>query len=257
LYPLVKNLISLLNSLNSGIRFVYEGLDLVAQEYNLIDAILVTETSDFGRQIFRLGRKPVEENAFEAGLLKVPVGLYCEPEISDLDQGVLLNLFEMALSFEQSKHDARHDSLTNLLNRRSFDEILSNLSVQSGRYGWQFALVLLDLNDFKIINDTKGHLEGDRILKEVARILSGSLRSGDRVARVGGDEFALVLANASMEGANQVVQRIKNSIVDINVTVSAGLALAPLEATEISVLWRLADSRLYKDKQAHEVDLKR
>ncbi len=247
MYDLIKNLVMMFAEANSGISFIYSGLDAIAEEFKLIDAVLVIENENFGRQIFRLGKKPIEQNMFEVSLLEIPIGIYPQPE-KDFDQNAIIKLFEMALNIDHFKHDARHDGLTNLLNRRSFDEILVNLTFQSGRYGWQFALVLMDLNDFKQINDTKGHLEGDRILKAVSKVLSNCLRSGDRVARVGGDEFALVLANATDDGASQVVERIKRSLKEINVTISAGSAVAPAEATEIAALWGLADTRLYEDK---------
>ncbi len=251
MYSLVKNLVDMLTKSASGVGFVYDALDAIADDFKLIDIVLVVDNDYFGRQMFRLGKKQLDPDMFEVSLLETAPGLYSQPEI-DIDQGPIMNLFELALNSEHFRHDARHDGLTNLLNRRSFDEILSNLSFQSGRYGWQFALVLMDLNDFKQVNDTKGHLEGDRILKEAARVLSNCLRSGDRVARVGGDEFALVLANANDEGASQVVDRIKTSLKEIDVTISAGVAIAPTEATEILILWNLADKRLYDDKQVRE-----
>lgn len=102
------------------------------------------------------------------------------------------------------QHQAQHDSLTELLNRRHFMRLLSDrLERGSGGHGGG-ALLMIDLDDFKKVNDSHGHLAGDGVLRDVARILRSCLRESDPVARLGGDEFAVLLPHADLAGAGQV-----------------------------------------------------
>lgn len=141
------------------------------------------------------------------------------------------------------KHQAEHDSLTELLNRRSFDQILSLYEKDRS----SFALILADVDVFKQINDTCGHDTGDRILKRVAALLHTTFRSTDYVCRIGGDEFAVIMVDMSRE----LYYTITDKIAEINglpaVSLSAGVAFSD-ENGFCGSLFRAADSALYTAK---------
>lgn len=154
---------------------------------------------------------------------------------------------------------ATHDELTGLLNRRAFDQILGEERDRALRFGHPLALLLIDVDQFKSINDTHGHPAGDGVLREVARRLAAEVRSVDRVARFGGEEFALLLLQTDAAGAIQVARRICAAIesrpvfvsvaLQLNLTVSAGAAALPEHADTEAALVSAADRALYAAKQ--------
>lgn len=162
---------------------------------------------------------------------------------------------QMLMKFEKL---ARLDPLTNLPNRRGFNEIAENILLISKRFQRQFALLLLDLDDFKIINDTYGHDVGDELLKYVADMIKVNLRRTDHVARMGGDEIAIILSeikhskNAGVI-ANKILQQISkpcyiNSHL-INISASIGIACFPGSGKNLSILLKNADIALYQAKK--------
>ncbi len=154
------------------------------------------------------------------------------------------------------------DSLTQIANRRYFEECLRNEWQRMTRQKSYLSLILLDLDDFKLYNDTYGHLKGDHCLQQVAQILSRSLkRAGDLVARFGGEEFALILPQTSLEGAINLAENIRQNIKALNlehrysrnptkkVTVSIGLvSMIPQENYSLHQLIDWADQALYQSK---------
>jgi diguanylate cyclase (GGDEF)-like protein len=143
---------------------------------------------------------------------------------------------------------ADHDPLTRLLNRRAFIERLDGEVGRARRYGRSFGLVLCDLDGFKELNDRHGHLAGDEALQQFGQTLGASLRKGDEAFRIGGDEFALMLAEASEADARDVVDRI-NAQVD-GLRASFGVASCPEHAADAQTLFRLADEALYEAKRS-------
>jgi diguanylate cyclase (GGDEF)-like protein len=143
---------------------------------------------------------------------------------------------------------ADHDPLTRLLNRRAFVERLDGEVARATRYGHSFGLVLCDLDDFKKLNDTYGHPAGDGALRLFARTLRDSLRKGDEAFRIGGDEFAILLAEASEEAAREVVHRVSEELHDVRA--SFGVAACPAHASDATSLFRLADAALYEAKRS-------
>lgn len=109
-------------------------------------------------------------------------------------------------------HLASHDTLTNLFNRHYFDEKLKTLAQSSLQEGTVHALLYLDLDRFKVINDTQGHHQGDKILKEVAAKIAGMKRGSDIICRIGGDEFALLLPDTDKENARRIAQHICDTL---------------------------------------------
>jgi diguanylate cyclase (GGDEF)-like protein len=143
---------------------------------------------------------------------------------------------------------ADHDPLTRLLNRRAFVDRLDGEVARSVRYGRIVGLVLCDLDGFKELNDRAGHPAGDAALQRFARTLTGALRRGDDAFRIGGDEFALLIAEASEDDAREVVNRITRELGDLRA--SFGVASCPEDAQDPQTLFRLADDALYVAKRS-------
>ena len=155
-------------------------------------------------------------------------------------------------------HEARHDQLTGLLHHQAF---LGDLEVEverARRYGHGLALVFIDLDDFKAVNDTLGHPEGDRALERFSAAMQGSLRASDRAGRMGGDEFAAYLVEVDEETVSRFLDRLHDRVDELvelgelptGSSFSAGCAVLPAEAADVDALFRLADSRLYEAKRA-------
>ncbi len=155
------------------------------------------------------------------------------------------------------------DPLTGCLNRRGFDQALAREVARATRTGDSFALIAIDLDHFKSINDTHGHMAGDTLLREVGAILLAAGRGGDVVARMGGEEFALLLPGSGHSGANLFAARLCDRIrahefvIDIHgqriaLTTSIGVAVGgPLgEPNFAALLWSRADAALYAAKRA-------
>ncbi|MEB3205841.1 MAG: diguanylate cyclase [Vampirovibrionales bacterium] len=153
---------------------------------------------------------------------------------------------------------ATQDTLTGLYNRRYFDEQLSRAIEQSRRSGRVFSLIMLDVDHFKQINDSFGHLSGDRVLKMIAQTLSPSLRSVDVLARFGGEEFAVILMEASQEQALRVAEKLVEAVAStpmnlpsglpLVVTISAGVACFNTPEQSADTLIARADLALYNAK---------
>jgi diguanylate cyclase (GGDEF)-like protein len=146
------------------------------------------------------------------------------------------------------------DGLTGLANRREFDQVLAGEVNRSERSLEPLSLVVFDVDHFKSINDTRGHLGGDEVLRSIAEVLAGAVREMDLVARYGGEEFALVLPRCDQEDAVRVVQRITSASrarADLEgVTLSAGVATLPVNAIDALSLVAAADEALYTSKRS-------
>jgi len=152
---------------------------------------------------------------------------------------------------------AHFDSLTGLYNRSIFNELLNKAIQQSERSGEKFALVTIDLDNFKFINDNYGHPAGDKLLKKVAQRLKKCTRSSDIIARLGGDEFSLLLKNIKndsdfvmlVENIMEVFQRaIEINGKSLQVTTSAGIAIYPTDTTVANDLVEHSDRAMYQAK---------
>lgn len=159
---------------------------------------------------------------------------------------------------------ALSDDLTGLRNRRGFFQQLQQEWVRYVRYQRPFAVVLLDLDHFKQVNDLYGHATGDRSLQLLARHLRRSLRAGDVASRLGGDEFALILPETSTEAADAVLERIRSSVqadrslvheesgATVQLRVSGGIAVPDVQTQEAEDVLRRADTELYARKAARD-----
>ncbi|GBF35246.1 hypothetical protein DCCM_4369 [Desulfocucumis palustris] len=161
---------------------------------------------------------------------------------------------ENAGLYERMERLARFDELTNIYNRRAFNEVVEAELVRAKQKIAGFSLVMVDIDFFKRINDRWGHQFGDRVLAQVAEAIKQSLRAEDSVARFGGEEFVILLPGADCRTALQVAERVRRGVEGVNwqdglgVTVSAGVASYPEDGEKLAELLKNADLALYKAK---------
>ena len=197
-----------------------------------------------------------------------------DPPLNSLDLGFAEQVIETAVTALEKAHDLEHgsgsgnqlreladtDPLTGCANRRVLDTRLREELDRARRYNQVVTVVLLDVDDFKRVNDTYGHQVGDRVLKDLAVMLRRELRTMDFLARYGGEEFVVLLPETGGTGARLFADRILrrvaqhnfgDGVIPVNATVSAGLATFPDErVTDDEALMKLADENLYKAKRA-------
>jgi diguanylate cyclase (GGDEF)-like protein len=161
-------------------------------------------------------------------------------------------------AYEEVREFALVDGLTGLGNHRSFQEEFESHLDQARRYRHELSLVLLDLDEFKQVNDAQGHAVGDELLAEVGRLMLQQIRRADRAFRVGGDEFAILLPHTGADGAAQLARRILATGLAVRPTApyarpisfSAGVASYPAHATNREQLQLYADSAMYRGKRS-------
>ncbi len=178
----------------------------------------------------------------------------------DMEQQISRQITELNASRDAMAHLAHHDALTGLPNRRMFEQRLAQALELSRRSGRDCALLFVDLDDFKAINDTRGHAVGDLVLQAVARVILGAVRQADTVARLAGDEFTVLCENVdSEEAALQIVAKLEQAFappLDIEgqpfpVRASIGVSLFPRDAQDAHTLLASADAAMYRVKQSH------
>lgn len=220
----------------------------------------------------RCKNEALDERTFDLTLLRVSfsaTGIY----LPDTETGkrqysgayvVARDVTDRKRAEELISHQAHHDILTNLPNRQLFKEQLSLAIIQAKRHQTKLAMMLLNLNRFKPVNDTLGHGKGDELLQQVARRLEKCLRPGDMLARLGGDEFSLILPcgegrDEATEIAKKVIGRLRQPFVlddyDIHMSASIGIALYPDDGGSVDELIRHADIAMYRVKAQRKDDL--
>ena len=176
---------------------------------------------------------------------------------SDMEQQIGLQMAELNASRDAMTHLAHHDALTGLPNRRMFEQRLAQALEMSRRSGRPCALLFVDLDDFKPINDTLGHAVGDAVLKATARTILGAVRQVDTVARLAGDEFTVLCENVDSEdAAAQISGKLQQAFeqpLDIHgkpyaVRASIGLSMFPRDAQDAHALLASADAAMYRVK---------
>ncbi len=188
------------------------------------------------------------------------VNVHIESEVWNLPKyvvavGMILILLEDQIA--HNKYLAFHDELTGLPNRRLFQDRLSIALERARRSSIKTALLVVDLDHFKLVNDTWGHHAGDLLLQQVSLLFVGRVRNCDTVARTGGDEFSVILEGiSSSEDAQQVAQSLVENLTEpleiggkkISIGASIGVAIYPDDATELEALCIAADLRMYDEK---------
>ncbi len=219
-----------------------------------VGAVMAFPLSCRGRRvgaIVGLDRQPSAREPRLAPSMLRQVRVLLEPASVALDNALILKRAE-ALSVT--------DDLTHLYNSRYLNLVLRKETKRASRNGRPLSLLFIDLDGFKGVNDTHGHLFGSRALVEAAAVIRGSARETDVVARFGGDEFALVLPDTGGEGAFAVGERIRERVaahtfladdgLDIHLTVSVGVATLPDVAASADELMQAADKAMYRVKDA-------
>ncbi|HEX8616984.1 MAG TPA: diguanylate cyclase, partial [Thermoanaerobaculia bacterium] len=171
--------------------------------------------------------------------------------------GLIRNITQRKEAEQQIEYQAYHDALTGLANRRLFQEHLSLALALSQRRNTRVAVLFLDLDHFKVINDSLGHTVGDELLRVIAKRLKAAVRVGDTVARVGGDEFTIVLQELhDSDAAAVVAQKVLRTLAEpvevagqrLYVTTSIGITLFPDDGDDAETLLRNADTAMYRAK---------
>jgi diguanylate cyclase (GGDEF)-like protein len=202
----------------------------------------------------------------EQGLRGVLIACDRQGDVStfDVNDGLLLHTLAShagaalanARLVDRLNHESLHDSLTGLANRAFFQQRLAQV-LEAKRA--TSAVLLMDLDRFKEVNDTLGHHHGDLLIKEIGRRLATQIRGDDLLARLGGDEFAVLMANIGEKEAVATAERIRAALaepmhlqgVSMEVTASVGVALAPLHAADAATLMQRADVAMYTAKQGY------
>ncbi len=166
---------------------------------------------------------------------------------------------QMAAAYDQIRQqsnnlmtftEVRTDALTGVSNRRALDDTLESLLAMLHRYEQAFSILIVDIDNFKKLNDAQGHLYGDRMLKAVAKLLADTVRETDMVARYGGEEFVIVMPQTPLDGAIIFAERLRQRIEqDLPLTVSGGVT-ATAEGDDSQTLLARADAALYSAKAA-------
>jgi diguanylate cyclase (GGDEF)-like protein/putative nucleotidyltransferase with HDIG domain len=165
-------------------------------------------------------------------------------------------IIENAQLYAQAQIRAHVDELTGLFNHRYFHERLEEEVARCCRFGEIFSLILIDLDFFKVYNDVHGHLAGDKILKEMGEHIKGSIRNVDMAFRYGGDEFAVILPETSVDNSYQIAERIRKGMErrmdlgEASLTCSLGMASWPTHGVMKEEIIGSADAALYKAKQS-------
>jgi diguanylate cyclase (GGDEF)-like protein len=160
----------------------------------------------------------------------------CEDDLDFIEESlmILADPLKRALEYEEIFAQARKDTLTGLANRYVFDERIGSIVEQAKRHGHPLTLAALDLDHFKAVNDTMGHLVGDHVLKQVAEVLKNQIRLTDLLVRMGGDEFLLVLPDTSLQDARFLAERLCQAVEELNIVTEAGRLAVSIGLTEWS-----------------------
>ncbi len=178
--------------------------------------------------------------------------------LMDIKLAGTMSGIEAAEEIQTLHSHALRDSLTGLYNRRYMEVSLSQQLHRARRHGTPLGLIMLDVDHFKRFNDEFGHAAGDRILRKLGSVLANQFRGEDVVCRYGGDEFLIILSDASLDSVQQAAERLRAEIKHINIehdrrvlgppTLSLGVAVFPNHGSTPEVLLRNADAALYRAK---------
>jgi diguanylate cyclase (GGDEF)-like protein len=216
----------------------------------LQDLAKVVEQLQSGNEGFLVREIVVGDRVFEQFLHYIPS--------SELIRSYVADITERKRSQEIIQYQASHDALTGLPNRTFFDDYLSKAIIQAQQAGEKLAIVFLDLDRFKLINDSLGHASGDRLLVEVCQRLRSYLRQGDVVARWGGDEFTMLLRNVdSAERTLEICSRLLRvfeppfylNAHELHVSISMGISIFPFDGEDVETLVKNADQAMFRAKE--------
>ena len=218
------------------------------------------DTLDLLTRIGKLDGYEAECRRVDGSLFWVAVygHVFRDPQTNEpILEGSLIDISDRKAGEQQLNYLASHDTLTGLLNRGEFDKRIE-MAIQSAALLQQsHALLVMDMDQFKIVNDTCGHSAGDQLLKQIASMFQRYIRSTDSLARLGGDEFAILLHDAPLNEAAETAQRLRQDVADFrfhwqnkifNVGVSIGVVAVTKDAGTVGELLSLADTACYAAK---------
>ncbi len=171
--------------------------------------------------------------------------------------GVMQDITDAHMLADELSYRASYDALTGLVNRREFEQRLERVLDTAGLEGTENALCYLDLDQFKVINDTCGHIAGDELLRQIAAVLQANVRQRDTLARLGGDEFGVLMERCSLEQAKRVANKLRSKVADFRfvwaqrsfgVGVSVGIVSIDETCEKIAAVMNAADSACYTAK---------
>jgi diguanylate cyclase (GGDEF)-like protein len=206
--------------------------------------VILQTAAGYGREDIRRGS--------EAGAL----GFITDPTDLPLLLARARTLLDFRSYLDTCEQAALTDHLTGLANRRRFDRHLEQEVARTERYGHPFCLLFLDIDNFKNVNDTFGHNAGDEALRRLGKTLLEGIRGIDLAARIGGEEFAVILVETNQEGGLEVAERLREGIKNMpipvagHITASIGVAVCPSHAKNVRDLMGGADAALYEAKRA-------
>jgi diguanylate cyclase (GGDEF)-like protein/PAS domain S-box-containing protein len=193
------------------------------------------------------------------GLISATASKSADGKIVSID-GIIRDISIQKLAQEELNYQAAHDSLTGLINRREFENrvnvVLSDM--KSGENQKSHAICCLDLDQFKVVNDTFGHVVGDQLLQKIGTLLQNTLRSSDTLARLGGDEFGILLKRCTLEEAQSIANDILNKVLNyqfhwkgkiFKIGVSIGLVVITKDSADFTDLFMQADAACYLAKE--------
>ena len=223
-------------------------LDRVTEQVEAMQALLVRLLQDVVRAESRLGQAP-ESTLVDVNQQLVVAAMSSHAEADAARQAL-----------QDAAQSAMLDALTGLPNRNSLRERFTRAAAQARRHGGRCALLFIDLDDFKRLNDTHGHVLGDRVLKGVAERLGAAVREVDTVSRHGGDEFLVLLAElAQRDDAHAVADKLAAAVAEpldvdgqvVKLTASIGMAVFPEDGEDLDTLVACADTAMYASKRLH------
>ncbi len=261
----------------------FEVAEILSQEEGTRQTPIIFVTATYADDVHRLkgygfGAVDYMAKPLEATILLSKVQVFLElyrhrvalraalGELSERNRQLEIEVEQRRLMEQEMRHLAMHDMLTGLPNRALFMDRLESAHHRAVRHGGMFALVYVDVDRFKEVNDTWGHAAGDAMLVELAARLRSTLRENDTVARLGGDEFALVLEELEdLQDAERLLERVRAVLlspmrylrdgeeIELPVRASIGLAAYPADGAEVGALLHAADQAMYLIKRGGEV----
>jgi len=260
----------------------FEVAEILSQEEGTRQTPIIFVTATYADDVHRLkgygfGAVDYMAKPLEATILLSKVQVFLElyrhrvalraalSELSERNRQLEIEVEQRKLMEQEMRHLAMHDMLTGLPNRVLFMDRLESAHHRAVRHGGMFALVYVDVDRFKEVNDTWGHAAGDAMLVELATRLRSTLRENDTVARLGGDEFALVLEELEdMHDAERLLERVRAALlspmpylhdgeaINLSVSASIGLAAYPADGAEVDALLHAADQAMYLIKRGRD-----
>lgn len=219
---------------------------LDAEDHKLLALRIIPFANQVLRTELSVNHRQLDRGARRSAAFVFLMGLLATSSVVVISRRTELKLRRLNLALLQ---ESRTDGLTRLANRRAWDETLLREEGRRQRHGHRYGLVVVDLDGFKQINDAQGHSMGDQVLQAAAASMAAVLRETDLLARVGGDEFAVLSINPTTEGLRGLTERLGEALTAAGIQASIGAALNRQQST-LEQTWAEADDAMYRCKKA-------